>query len=500
MKTCLLILASLFLITAISQSQVWDQKLNGRNVWSISKDSQGNLFAGGLTGANSRIWKSSNGGDSWDTVFTGAGQTMWDFAYDSQRNMFVANYSTGMLKSTNKGLNFSLIPSSVFNNKNLQGVKCGSSGYIYATSSTGFFRSTDNGLTFTETGLSGLNCLPLLVDIDSANIVYVGVTGATAVGFYRSTDYGQTFSANLNPGKNGYFLLQKPNGDLFMLTTTSPFNFSKSTDKGLTWTTVSNSPSNQRSITYSLAGNFYSSGNGGVFRSTNNGLTFANFNFTTTATPILSVNYNSSLKLFTGTTGSTAGGVWRCTEGPGPVINIILKVVPEGLFNVSNNRLNRSDTVTLYLRDAVPPYRMRDSAKGVIDSLTFSGLFNFSNSPSGTYYLVVKHFNTIETWSESGGESITADGSVFNYDFTNAASKAYGDNQKLVSGNYCIYSGDIDQDGIVDLADIILVYNDVSVFITGYVATDVNGDGITDLSDLIITYNNSTVFAHRITP
>ena len=500
MKTILLFIISVMLITGISHSQTWDQKLNGSNVWSFAKDNQGNIFAGGLTGNNSRIWKSTNGGDSWDTVHFGSGQTMWDFAFDQQGTMYVANYSTGLLKSTDGGILFTLIPSSSFNNKNVQGVECGPEGNIYINTSTGFFRSTDNGLTFNETALSGLNCLPLLVDIDSANIVYVGVTGSTNVGFYRSTDHGLTFSANLNPGKNGYNLLQQPNGDVFMLTTTTPYNFGRSTNKGLTWTTVSNSPASQRGFTYSLAGNFYTSGNGGVFRSTNNGVTFTNFNFTTTATPILSVNYNSSLRIFAGTSGASAGGIWRCTEGPGPVININLKILIEGMYNVSMNQMNRRDTVKLYLRDATTPYRLRDSAKSVIDSLIFTGLNTFYNAPSGTYYLVVRYINTIETWSKAGGEPVTADSSVYNYDFTASAGNAYGNNLKLINGNYCIYTGDPDQNGLVDLTDVISVYNDATVFSSGFVVTDLNGDGITDLSDIILAYNNSSDFVHKITP
>ncbi|MDQ3021365.1 MAG: hypothetical protein M3R36_12460 [Bacteroidota bacterium] len=300
MKTLITIIAILFLVSHISFSQAWTRTLSGRNVWSLAKDNQGNVFAGGLTNTNSRIWKTTNAGSSWDTVFIGSGQTMWDFAFDSDENMYVANYSTGLLKSTNYGSNFTLIPSSFFNNKNVQGVECGGGNYIFINTSSGFLRSTDNGATFTETGLSGLNCLPILGDIDSSHIVYVGVTGASNVGFYRSTNNGLTFSTNLNPGKNGYNLVQTPNGDLYMITTTSPYNFDKSTDKGLNWTIISNSPPSQRGIMYSLSGNFFKSCNGGVFRSTNNGLSFTHFNFTLSATPIISLNHNSLLKYLPG--------------------------------------------------------------------------------------------------------------------------------------------------------------------------------------------------------
>ncbi len=490
MKNKLTLLVVFIFVSCISYSQTWNQMLNGRGVWSLAKDNYGNVFAGGLTSSNSRVWKSTDYGNSWDTVYVGSGQTMWDFAFDYSGNMYVAHYSTGLLKSTDQGQNFSLIPSSAFNNKNLQGVKCGSTGYIFITTSMGFFRSTDNGQTFNETALTGLNCLPVLVDIDSSNIIYVGVTGSTSVGFYRSTDNGLTFSANLNPGKNGYNLVQKPNGDLFMITTTSPYNFSKSTNKGLTWTTSSNTASSQRGIMYSLSGNFYTSGNGGVFRSTDDGMTFSNFNFTNSATPILSVNDHTNLKVFAGTAGSSTGGVWICTEGPSPLVNVNLKVTPEGLFNDVSNPLNRRDTVSLYIRDAASPYRLRDSARAVIDSLNFTGMYAYHNTPSGLYYLVVKHFNTLETWSESGGESLVADGSFFNYDFTTSISKAYGNNLQLKGGLYCIYSGDVNQNGFIDVFDLSETDNDAFNFVSGYVVTDVNGNNFVDLLDLAIIDNN----------
>jgi len=492
---------SFFLFSSVTvYSQTWTQKLNGRGVWSFGKDSQGNLFAGGLTSSNSRIWKSTDGGDSWDTVYIGSGQTMWDFGFAPDGTMYVAHYSTGLIKSTDHGQTYSLIPSSVFNFKNLQGVKCGQNGYIYVTTSTGFQRSTNNGNTFTETALAGLNCLPVLVDIDSANIVYVGVTGSTSVGFYRSTDYGLTFSANLNPGINGYNFVQAPDGILYMITTTSPFAFSKSTNKGLTWTFPGNLPSAQRGITYSISGNIFTSGNGGVHRSTNSGSSFSNYNFTSTATPIISMKYGSSLLLFTGTSGATAGGVWKCTEGPAPSISLNLKVIIEGLYNVPTNTLNRIDTVKLYLRESVSPYRLRDSAVNVIDSVSFSAVYNFSNSLAGTYYLVVKHHNSIETWSKAGGENLVTDGISNSYDFTDNSNKAYGNNLKLKGSRYCVYSGDVSQEGVVDGSDLSAIDNDAANFATGYLITDIDGNYFVDASDASITDNNASEFIQTLRP
>ena len=298
-------LLAIVIITANANSQTWVQKLNGRSVWSLAKDGLGNIYAGGLTNANSRIWRSSDGGDSWDTIYVGNGNTMWGIDFDQSGNIFVANYSDGLLISTNGGANFSVLSTAAFNGQKPQGVACGSNGYVFVTTSAGFFRSTNSGSNFTQTGLTGFNVLPVIVDKDSANIIYAGVSSATGtgIGFYRSTDNGLTFSSNLNPGKNGYNLFQYSDGSLYMITTTSPYNVDKSTNKGLNWTTLGNATSAPRGITIDLIGNIYLAGNGGAYKSTNGGATFSNFNLTGSCTPALTFQNKILVGAISGSVG-----------------------------------------------------------------------------------------------------------------------------------------------------------------------------------------------------
>lgn len=49
---------------------------------------------------------------------------------------------------------------------------------------------------------------------------------------------------------------------------------------------------------------------------------------------------------------------------------------------------------------------------------------------------------------------------IKNYDFTPAASQTYGNNQTLVGSKYCIYSGDINQDNVIDAQDLAILDND----------------------------------------
>jgi hypothetical protein len=180
--------------------------------------------------------------------------------------------------------------------------------------------------------------------------------------------------------------------------------------------------------------------------------------------------------------------------GP-PSTEISIKVIPQGFYDISTLKLNMRDTVTTFLRNSNTPFAIIDSAKGYIDSITFEGTFVFNNASSGAYYLVVRHRNCIETWSRIP-ESLLR-GSAQVYDFTNAAAKAYGNNMINVNTSpvrFGIFSGDVNQDGFVDLTDLTIVFNDANNFLAGYVNTDVTGNGYVDLTDLTITFNNSSNF------
>ena len=184
---------------------------------------------------------------------------------------------------------------------------------------------------------------------------------------------------------------------------------------------------------------------------------------------------------------------------PSAVTSLLnLNVIPEGYFNTGSSVLNSNDTMIVYLRNSVAPYAIIDSSATVIDSLSFGGSFTFENASSGSYYIAVKGKNTIETWSKFP-QSFTA-GSVNSYDFTVSSNMAFGNNMKLKNAKYCLYSGDTDQDGLIDLTDLLQIYNDASSFTAGYNATDLDGNRITDLTDLVLANNNSSVFVSRIIP
>ncbi len=188
-----------------------------------------------------------------------------------------------------------------------------------------------------------------------------------------------------------------------------------------------------------------------------------------------------------------------CSQVPETYGYYDISVIPEGFYDANNNSLNIKDTVTVYLRNTFPPYAKRDSATSIIDSLTFTGNFVFRNASAGTYYISTRHRNSIETWSKAGGEPLV-NGSVMSYDFTTSQSQAYGNNLVLKGNRYCIFSGDVTQDGVIDAADIGLIDDDAFNFRTGYLTTDLTGNNFTDAEDISIADNNAFNFVIKISP
>jgi len=145
------------------------------------------------------------------------------------------------------------------------------------------------------------------------------------------------------------------------------------------------------------------------------------------------------------------------------------------------------DDVTVELRDS--------STSGIVASVTArlhtdgTASAIFVTAPIGSFYIAVKHRNSLETWSSAPQ---TVGSSPLTYDFTTAANKAYGDNMiQLESGVYGFYSGDINQDGFIEALDYPQLFNDSDNLLEGYQTTDLNGDGFVEALDYPTLFNNS---------
>ncbi|MCC7158659.1 MAG: hypothetical protein IT281_03885 [Ignavibacteria bacterium] len=161
------------------------------------------------------------------------------------------------------------------------------------------------------------------------------------------------------------------------------------------------------------------------------------------------------------------------------VITVNLNVVPGGFYNSATGKLRMRDTVRAYLVDSAAGCLKVDSAKGVLDSVTFLTSFTFNNASNGNYFLVVKHRNHVVI-SSSNRITVTR-GAVTAYNFTDAGTKAYGSNMIQVSSSPVVWGmlpGDINQDQFVDGLDQTIWVGQSGL--DGYLRGDLNGDGFVD--------------------
>lgn len=169
----------------------------------------------------------------------------------------------------------------------------------------------------------------------------------------------------------------------------------------------------------------------------------------------------------------------------------------EGFYNPGINETVR-DTVTIEFRETISPYAVTYTTKRFLTSAGDIEPLLIDGSPK---YIIIKHRNSIETWSAA--PVVFQKNDTTFYDFSAASSQAFGNNMKLVDDSpvtYANYAGDVNQDGVIDAPDLSLSDNDAFNFVAGYVTTDVNGDNVVDGIDLALIDNNVFNFVSAIKP
>jgi PKD repeat protein len=182
---------------------------------------------------------------------------------------------------------------------------------------------------------------------------------------------------------------------------------------------------------------------------------------------------------------------------PNPAIttDLHIKAFLEGLYNGSNTMRQAcdasgphfgtgiADQVTVELHSSSNYGTVTNTFNNVNISTTGDIVMNgITTITSGSYYITLKHRNSIETTSAA---PVIFSGGTVNYDFTTSASQAHGNNLLNVNGTYVIYSGDVNQDGYVNLLDMVNIESAAGIFANGYNPQDINGNAVVDFNDMV---------------
>lgn len=229
---------------------------------------------------------------------------------------------------------------------------------------------------------------------------------------------------------------------------------------------------------------------GGVF--SGNGVSGNTFSAATTGVYPVTYTYSSGGCTNTATTNITVTPCQVSLQVKAFVQGYYLgnSTMDKTLYNQGvdpNPNTNVTDSILVELHQATSPYALVYSYHGLLKT---NGTIDciFPGTASGnSYYIVLNHRNSIRTWSAL---PVTMN-AVTSYDFSNAASKAFGNNEILLSSNvWGLYSGDVNQDLSIDAFDFLTAYSDMQNGLFGYYVTDMNGDGAVDAFDYLVMYPN----------
>jgi len=199
-------------------------------------------------------------------------------------------------------------------------------------------------------------------------------------------------------------------------------------------------------------------------------------------------------------TGLTSFGTFTGGMPTDKTLNLT-SVMLEGLYNGSGTMRQAqdgvgnhwpagvADHVTVELHDATTYATLVYSVVDVPLSTTGTATVTIPSVYSGSYYITIKHRNSLETTTAT---AVSFVGSVVSQSY-NVPSNVFGANLvRMVDLSYAIYGGDVNQDGIIDSGDMTPVENSASLANTGYLPEDCNGDGLIDSSDMTIIENSAS--------
>jgi hypothetical protein len=156
-----------------------------------------------------------------------------------------------------------------------------------------------------------------------------------------------------------------------------------------------------------------------------------------------------------------------------------------------------ADHITIELRNSTNYATIEYTVTDVELHLNGTASVSIPATYSGTYYITIRHRNSIETTTAL---AVSLAGTIINQSFATTAD-VYGGNLNLSTDGFrMIYTGDVNQDGVIDSGDFTPVVNDANNYVAGYLVTDLDGNGSIDSGDFTFMVNNGNNYVGTIHP
>lgn len=254
----------------------WEEANNNfpsLDVLSIQVAPNGWLFAGTALG---QIVLSMDNGDSWTTMQVFPNTSIKTICINAVGEIFFDS-NTGLRRSTDNGMTWTAINSGLpTTNQNTFAISPNGDLYVATRGGGGFYRSTNKGNSWIwkSSGVSGANITAL--NFGGNGLMYAGTTNSINQGkIYTSSNNGSSFtSISGNYTSAGITqIITDQQGNIFA----GGAGIFRSVNNGASWADATSNLAafqNVNTLDFTSTGNIFTSTNLGIFRSTDNGQTW----------------------------------------------------------------------------------------------------------------------------------------------------------------------------------------------------------------------------------
>ena len=264
-----------------------------------------------MAGTEAGISVSDDNGNTWSERYANLdGDAVTEFAEKKNGYLFaVFRYGRGILRSTDRGNSWTLIDSTFWG---VTSIAVSARGQVFVgVEFSGVYRTADDGLSWLQVNNGLMDLVVESIATNGSDTVYCG----TRTALFRPTDSGANWLRIVLCEQQFYGIIGRafsvgPAGDVLF----AGDSLVRSTDGGDTWRSAGVNGVFMPVIARNSTGHIFVGHSEGLYRSTNDGKTWAPIDQGLTSRRVNAICFNSSGYIFVGGAWRIGNGVFRSTN------------------------------------------------------------------------------------------------------------------------------------------------------------------------------------------